>query len=148
MILLGVGAFSQACTKLDEELYSEVTPANFFKTDAEFVAALGSAYTQLGGYAMGDLRHVNTVTTDEGVYNTGESYIIEGAKAEQTMYWTNGNSDAWVTAAALTGPLLSFSLTVAMGSAKKQLEVEALVDTGSEFELIMPPDCIIALNFR
>ena len=49
LILLGVAAFSQACTKLDEKLYSQVTPANFFKTDAEFVAALGSAYTQLGG---------------------------------------------------------------------------------------------------
>ena len=89
MILLGVGAFSQACTKLDEELYSEVTPANFFKTDAEFVAALGSAYTQLGGYAMGDLRHVNTCTTDEGVYPTRGSDWDDGGT------WRRLHLHAW-----------------------------------------------------
>ena len=66
MILLGVAAFSQACTNLDEELYSEVTPANFFKTDAEFVSALGAAYTQFGGYATGDINEVQEMTTDFG----------------------------------------------------------------------------------
>ena len=78
MILLGVAAFSQACTKLDEELYSEVTPSNFFKSDAEFVAALGAAYTQLGGYAMGDIHHVNEMTTDEMVVPTRGSDWDDG----------------------------------------------------------------------
>ena len=78
LILLGVAAFSQACTKLDETLYSEVTPANFFKTDAEFVAALGSAYTQLGGYATGDINEVQEMTTDEVVVPTKGSDWDDG----------------------------------------------------------------------
>ncbi len=48
-------AFSQSCTNLDEKLYSEVTPDNFFKSEEEFVSALGAAYTQFGGYATGDI---------------------------------------------------------------------------------------------
>ncbi len=52
MLFVGVLllAFSQACTDLEEELFSEVTPEEFFKTDAEFASALGSAYSQLSSY--------------------------------------------------------------------------------------------------
>jgi hypothetical protein len=93
MILLGVAAFSQACTKLDEELYSEVTPANFFKTDAEFVAALGAAYTQLGGYAMGDIHHINEVTTDEMVVPTRGSDWDDGGTWRRLHLHTWGYED-------------------------------------------------------
>ncbi len=78
LILLGVAAFSQGCTKLDETLYSEVMPSNFFKTDAEFVAALGSAYTQLGGYATGDINEVQEMTTDEVIVPTRGSDWDDG----------------------------------------------------------------------
>jgi len=89
VILLGVAAFSQACTNLDEELFSEVTPANFFKTDAEFVSALGAAYTQMGGYAMGDIHHVNEVTTDEMVVPTRGSDWDDGGT------WRRLHLHAW-----------------------------------------------------
>ncbi len=46
--------FNQSCTNLDEELYGEVTPENFFNTEEEILAALGAAYTQFGGWASGD----------------------------------------------------------------------------------------------
>jgi len=78
MIISVITAFSMSCTKLDEELFSEVIPANFFKTDPEFIAALGAAYTQLGGYAMGDIHHVNEVTTDEVVVPTRGSDWDDG----------------------------------------------------------------------
>lgn len=78
MILLGVAAFSQACTKLDETLYSQVTPANFFKSEAQFVSALGAAYTQLGGYATGDINEVQEMTTDEVVVPTRGSDWDDG----------------------------------------------------------------------
>ncbi len=65
MILLVVAAFSQSCTKLDETLYSQVTPSNFFKSDAQFVSALGAAYTQLGPYASNDDYYLQELTTDE-----------------------------------------------------------------------------------
>ena len=66
-ILFGilVAALSQSCTKLDEQLYSEVTPANFFKTEEEFISALGSAYTQFGGWGSGDPQTLQEMTTDE-----------------------------------------------------------------------------------
>jgi len=66
-ILFGVlvAALSQSCTNLDEELFSEVTPANFFKTEEEFISALGSAYTQFGGWASGDPQNLQEFTTDE-----------------------------------------------------------------------------------
>lgn len=42
-------AFNNSCTNLDEELYSSVTFDNFFKSDEEFIAALGAAYSSLVG---------------------------------------------------------------------------------------------------
>lgn len=78
MILLGMAGFSMSCTKLDETLYSEVTPANFFKTDAESVAALGAAYTQLGGYASGSVTNLQELTTDEMVVPTRGSDWDDG----------------------------------------------------------------------
>lgn len=38
---------NQSCTNLDEELFSELTEANFPQTEEEFVSALGAAYTSL-----------------------------------------------------------------------------------------------------
>jgi len=44
MIAFIVAAFSQSCTELDEELYGEVTPDNFFQTEEEFISALWCIY--------------------------------------------------------------------------------------------------------
>lgn len=38
---------NQSCTNLDEELFSELTEANFPQTEEEFISALGAAYTSL-----------------------------------------------------------------------------------------------------
>lgn len=64
-VVLLAGAFSQSCTKLDEKLYSSVTPSNFFKTEEEFISALGAAYTQFGGWGSGDPQTLQEMTTDE-----------------------------------------------------------------------------------
>lgn len=64
-IVLIATVFSQSCTKLDEKLYSSVTPSDFFKSDEEFVSALGAAYTQFGGWAAGDPQALQEMTTDE-----------------------------------------------------------------------------------
>ena len=60
-----VAVLSQSCTKLDEELYSQVTPSNFFKTEEEFISALGAAYTQFGNFAAGDPQSLQVMTNDE-----------------------------------------------------------------------------------
>jgi hypothetical protein len=51
IMLIGVfvATFNQSCTDLEERLYDTVTPENFFKTEEEFIAALGAAYTSLYG---------------------------------------------------------------------------------------------------
>jgi starch-binding outer membrane protein, SusD/RagB family len=100
MILLGVAVFSQSCTKLDEKLYSEVTPANFFKSDAEFVSALGAAYTQLGGYASGDVNNLQETTTDEMVVPTRGSDWDDGGNWRRLhlhswKFEDNAVSSAW-----------------------------------------------------
>ncbi|MEK6478985.1 RagB/SusD family nutrient uptake outer membrane protein [Catalinimonas sp. 4WD22] len=56
-IMLGL-----SCTDLDTELYSELTPDDFFQTDDQFVAALGTAYTSLYAYA-GDPWSVQELST-------------------------------------------------------------------------------------
>jgi len=87
-ILIGIG-FSQSCTKLDEKLFSEVTPDNFFESDIQFVSALGAAYTAFGGYASGDIAHVQEVTTDEMVVPTRGSDWDDGGT------WRRLHLHAW-----------------------------------------------------
>ena len=89
MIALMIMAFGQSCTDLNEELFSEVTPDNFFKSEKEFVSALGAAYTSFGGYAMGDIHHVNEVTTDEMVVPTRGSDWDDGGT------WRRLHLHAW-----------------------------------------------------
>ena len=97
MFLFGAAVISQSCTKLDEKLYSEVTPSNFFKTDAEFVAALGSAYTQLGGYATGDINEVQEMTTDEIVVPTRGSDWDDGGTQRRLHLHSWGYDDAFMS---------------------------------------------------
>lgn len=37
-----------SCTKLNEQLYGRLSPGNFYKNDAEVLAALGGVYNQMG----------------------------------------------------------------------------------------------------
>jgi len=69
-VLLTV-TFLVGCTDLDEELFSEVTDDNFFQTEEELIAALGSAYTSLYGY-MGNTSvfGAQEVSSDEVVVPT------------------------------------------------------------------------------
>lgn len=50
--VLFVLTFNNSCTDLEEELYDTLTDENFLKTEEEFIAALGAAYTGL--YALGN----------------------------------------------------------------------------------------------
>lgn len=71
MVGLGLTFFSQSCTDLEEELYSEVTADNFFKTDQEFIAALGQAYSSFGGIGNhSNIWSINEISSDELVITT------------------------------------------------------------------------------
>ena len=65
--LLAVGS----CTNLDEKelLFDQVVTEQFFKTDKEFLSAMGAAYTNLYGF-RGGITNANEVTTDEIVVPT------------------------------------------------------------------------------
>jgi starch-binding outer membrane protein, SusD/RagB family len=82
-------AFNQSCTNLDETLYGEVTPDNFFKSEEEIVAALGAAYTQFGSYASGNPLNMQTITTDEMVVPTRGSDWDDGGD------WRRMHLHAW-----------------------------------------------------
>ena len=88
LVILAV-SFSQSCTNLDEELYGEVTPENFFNTEEEILAALGAAYTQFGGYASGNTLNMQTITTDEMVVPTRGSDWDDGGD------WRRMHLHAW-----------------------------------------------------
>ena len=63
--------FAQSCTNLDEELYSDLAAENFFKSEAEYIAALGAAYASFSG--MGNhfgLWTMNELASDELVITT------------------------------------------------------------------------------
>lgn len=68
---LGVAFLTFSCTNLDEELYSDVTADNFFKTEDEFIAALGQAYSSFGGIGNhSGLWSINEISSDELVIST------------------------------------------------------------------------------
>jgi len=89
IFLLVAATFSQSCTNLDEELYSEVTPENFFKTEEEFISALGAAYTQFGNWAAGDPQTLQVMTTDELTAPT------RGADWDDGGNWRRAHLHAW-----------------------------------------------------
>lgn len=97
-----LAAFSMSCTNLDEQLYSDVTPANFFKSEQEFVSALGAAYTRLGGYASGDVYNLQECTTDEMVVPTRGQDWDDGGN------WRRLHLHSWKTEDNATGGAWDF----------------------------------------
>lgn len=74
---------NQSCTNLDEELFSELTEANFPQTEAEFISALGAAYTSL--YALGNHNSMNSlqeISSDELMIP------VRGADWQDGQQWT------------------------------------------------------------
>lgn len=66
LIGLGMSYFASSCVDLEEEVFSEITADNFFKTDEEFISALGQAYTSLGGLGNhSGLWSINEIASDE-----------------------------------------------------------------------------------
>jgi starch-binding outer membrane protein, SusD/RagB family len=106
MVAAGLLFFTQSCTNLDEELYSDLASENFFKTDEEFVAALGAAYSAFGGlgnhfglWTMNELASDELVITTKGGdwYDGGvliqlheHKYTIDNPIVNNTWGWLYG----------------------------------------------------------
>jgi starch-binding outer membrane protein, SusD/RagB family len=103
VLMLGAGLtfFTQSCTDLEEELYSDVTAENFFKTDQEFVAALGQAYSAFGGLGNhSNLWSIQELASDELVIATKGGDWYDGGILLQLHEheWTKDNgffNNAW-----------------------------------------------------
>ncbi|MEN8202174.1 MAG: RagB/SusD family nutrient uptake outer membrane protein [Bacteroidota bacterium] len=89
LIVLVMSWVNQACTNLDEELYSEVTPDDFFKSEEEYVSALGAAYTAFGDYASNDPQALQEVCTDEMVVPT------RGQDWDDGGHWRRFHLHSW-----------------------------------------------------
>jgi hypothetical protein len=100
MVGLTFLAVTFSCTNLDEELYSDVTADNFFKTDEEFIAALGQAYASFGGLGSHtNLWSMNEVSSDELVICTKGGDWYDGGEpiAMHDQTWTPAHS--WINSA-------------------------------------------------
>ena len=95
-IALLAATFNQSCTNLDEELYDSVTPENFFKTQEEFISALGAAYTQFADYASNDPFALDELMTDEGVYPTRGQDWDDGGTMRRAHLHSYGTEDAYI----------------------------------------------------
>lgn len=102
MFVVALLMINQSCTNLDEKLYSELTPDNFYKSEAEFIAALGNAYTQLGGYGSGDIMALQETTTDEMVVPTRGSDWDDGGN------WRRLHLHSWKFEDGATGGAWDF----------------------------------------
>lgn len=85
LALVFLATFNNSCTDLDEKLYDTVTDDNFLKTEEEFIAALGAAYTGL--YALG---------------NHGSYFSVQEVSSDEAMIPTRGadwgDGGQWINA--------------------------------------------------
>lgn len=78
--------FSLACTDLNERISSELTDDTFFQTEDEFIAALGDAYTVLGGWQNhGGVFSLNEVSSDEA------AIPVKGPDWEDGFVWVDAH---------------------------------------------------------
>jgi hypothetical protein len=124
MIVFIVTAFNQSCTNLDEELYGEVTPDNFFQTEEEFISALGGAYTQFGNFASGDPITLQCISSDEMVVPTrGQDWDDGGA-------WRRMHLHAWTYEDGAMGGCWNFGFSGVNTANRLINQFETLVEGG------------------
>ena len=122
VILTGL---STACTNLDEELYDSVTPENFFKTEEEYVSALGAAYTQFANYPNGDhLLALQSVTTDEMVVPT------RGQDWDDGGHWRRLHLHSWTYEETFMNNGWDFGFSGVSTANRLIFQFQTLVDNG------------------
>ena len=124
MIVLIVAPFIQSCTNLDEELYSEVTPDNFFQNEEEFISALGAAYTQFRNFASNDPNALHEGTTDEMVVPT------RGADWDDGGNWRRLHLHAWTYEDGVMNGNWNFGFSGVSTANRLIFQFEQLVEDG------------------
>ncbi len=124
LIGLLVAVTSQSCTNLDEDLYSEVTPDNFFQTEEQFVSAMAAAYTSLRGYASGDYFALSEISTDEMVVPT------RGQDWDDGGHWRRLHLHSWNFEDPVPGGVWGFAFGGISNCNRMIYTFEVLIEEG------------------
>ncbi|GAB3820971.1 RagB/SusD family nutrient uptake outer membrane protein [Pontibacter rugosus] len=89
-LALSLLAFS--CTDLDVDVESELTPANFPTSDAQFVAATGPVYTQLSSIYAVNYWRLQELSTDEAIIPARDGNYDDGGRY-RTLHLHTWNAD-------------------------------------------------------
>lgn len=89
-------AFNQSCTNLDENLYDQLSADKFFKTEEDFIAALGAAYTNLYFFQNhGSYMATQEVSSDEAMIpQRGGDWFDGGQWLRTHRHEYNPNDDS------------------------------------------------------
>lgn len=124
ILIVLIAAGNRSCTNLDEELYGEVTPENFFQTEEEYVAALGAAYTAFQSYATGDILSLQETTTDEMVVPT------RGQDWDDGGMWRRTHLHSWTYEDVYTNGGWNFGFGGVSTANRLIFQFQTLVDNG------------------
>ncbi len=115
---------SQSCTNLDEELFDEVTPDNYFKNETQFVSALAEAYTGLSGYASGSYFALSEVSSDAMIVPT------RGQDWDDGGHWRRLHLHSWNFEDPEPGGVWGFGFGGVANCNRLIFTFETLVDEG------------------
>jgi starch-binding outer membrane protein, SusD/RagB family len=83
----------QACTDLEEQPFSAITPNNFYRNDEETRAGLAAVYNSLQNVSTGSYHTLNEIASDEQVIPTrGQDWFDNGRWLEVQRHTWQANS--------------------------------------------------------
>jgi starch-binding outer membrane protein, SusD/RagB family len=83
----------QACTDLEEQPFSAITPSNFYRNDEETRAGLAAVYNSLQSVSTGSYHTLNEIASDEQVIPTrGQDWFDNGRWLEVQRHTWQANS--------------------------------------------------------
>ncbi|MDB5090130.1 MAG: RagB/SusD family nutrient uptake outer membrane protein [Mucilaginibacter sp.] len=123
---------TQACTKLDKNVYSNATDSNFPKTPAQVSAVIASAYNAMTSLPCGNTFQLNEVSSDEMIVPTRGNDWYDGGAWQS--YWTHNfrsdnNADIQNAWPDLSGGVTkcNFVLSIINGLPTKPANVDATI---------------------
>lgn len=107
-----------ACTKLEPEFYSQVTPETFFQSEKDILAALNRPFTHARWYLGEDRWRLQEHTADNFAVTTKGRHWYNGGENERYHYHRWTADDAWIWG-SWRGTLMGVALAL---DAKTDLE--------------------------
>ncbi|MFD2903473.1 RagB/SusD family nutrient uptake outer membrane protein [Sphingobacterium anhuiense] len=96
ILTLSAGLLFQACTKLDQEFYSSVTPETFYKSEKDIKAALFRPFTHAKWYLGEDRWRLQEYTADNFAITTKGRHWYNGGENERYHYHKWTADDGWI----------------------------------------------------